>query len=188
MKNSENKINFLASLALPTDIESFIKASEFKKTPSVRKNKKEEFFCVCPECSELPIVAVMKAEDKGFYVLTPIVASHVSLKGEWNPYQLFLCKSLTGGYFVFPVKVSDGNRTLDKWSASIYEIITENRNRWMRVISVLDDGKYTMKFAEDTLEMPEWPEAPEEIISEAVEAHLISNLDHPYLKTLRGKA
>ena len=86
----------------------------------------------------------------------------------------------SGTHFLYLLPVSDS-----AWYESGIEVLQRAREEWVRVIS--QDGSYIMKFPISKLGEPQFVKVPfREYIVRAYSKRLISSLDDPLIKKLRG--
>ena len=74
-----------------------------------------------------------------------------------------------------------------EWWRSAREAAELAMQRWLRVKANMNLGAYEMAAAGSTMSEPEWPDVSfQEIIRLAFRDRLITSLDHPVIKRLRG--
>ncbi len=74
-----------------------------------------------------------------------------------------------------------------EWWRSAREAAELAMQQWLRVKANMSLGAYEMSVAESVISDPEWPELTfQELIRIAYRDRMITSLDHPVVKRLRG--
>jgi hypothetical protein len=89
---------------------------------------------------------------------------------------------------VWPISVADPSEgRINSWTASALRVVTEARDKWIRVVSKTTAKEYRHVQALHDLGEPEFPDqSMQEIFNRAFEHYKIDTLDHPVLKALSG--
>jgi hypothetical protein len=79
-----------------------------------------------------------------------------------------------------------------EWWRSLREHARRAETVWIRVIPNQELGAYECREGSETLGEPEWPSETEfkfwDLIKIAFREYLVTSLDHPVVKRLRGQA
>jgi hypothetical protein len=103
--------------------------------------------------------------------------------------RLYLAVNTTKTVFLWPVKLPGPDGQIDSWNQSAGEIADLAKHQWVRVMSNRDLGAYDPKSASNLTTEPVWPHVSfEEILRIAFKGKVISSLEHPKLRQLRGES
>jgi hypothetical protein len=98
--------------------------------------------------------------------------------------RLFLCITKRGSVSFWPVSQTDQGT----WGTSAREIVEMAKTRWIRVISVRDEGIYEPFEPEDPIPEPQWPDKSlSELLKMAFRGRVIDRPDHPIIEDLKGR-
>ena len=170
--------------------QSFVETAGVKKlltTVPVRKPSPQDFVRVHPSPEyrdNFPIVE-LKDEQEEYIVTAGLVPE---LNGEFVTKTLFLAINRQGTLFFWPVRLPPDGKVLDWWRTA-REGAELAMTKWVRVKANMNLGAYEIYEAESTMSDPEWPELGFwDLIKIAFRDHLITSIDHPVIKRLRGQA
>jgi len=91
--------------------------------------------------------------------------------------------------FFWPVRLPDVDGKDNAWWKSAREAAALAETSWIRVKPNMSIGGYDMWEPESVISEPEWPALDYwALIKIAFKDHLITSLDHPVIKRLRGQA
>lgn len=180
----------------PEDLTAFALTEEFhsgvaKKaltTVLVKKPSKESFVRTHtdPKCWQTFALLELR-EDGKFYLPTPRVAAALQAEGETTLIraQLVLSVDRRGTPFLWPLKISD--RELG-WYISARRAASRAKSEWLRVRSNMSAEAYDVFIAKNQKLDPVWPEEDYgTLLRIAFEGRVISDMEHPVLKELRGQ-
>jgi hypothetical protein len=92
-----------------------------------------------------------------------------------------------GTIFFWPVRLPGPEGRQLEWWRSAREAAERAMNSWTRVRPNMNLGAYEIFAAESIMSEPEWPAVGFwDLIKIAFRDHLITSLDHPVIKRLRG--
>jgi hypothetical protein len=129
------------------------------------------------------IVTLRDARENETYLLN--AAMSAALPGEYDMATLFTSITKQGVLFVWPVKL-DGDRP-NTWNQSARAAAELAMTRWIRVVPNMQLGCYELFAAVGNLQEPVWPTLPfQEILRISFGERLVTNLNHPLVKRLRG--
>jgi hypothetical protein len=187
----------VASVPDPFDLsnlrlsQSFVETAGVKKllkTVPVHKPNPQDFVRVHPnpEYRENFPVIELKDEREEYVITTALVPE---LVGEFVNKTLFTAINRQGVLFLWPVRLPDPEGKQMEWWRSAREAAELAMKQWIRTKANTSLGAYEMFVAESAMSEPVWPEATyQELIRLAFRDRLISSLDHPVIKRLRGLA
>ena len=176
----------LANLRLD---QSFVESAGVKKlltTVPVRKPGPQEFIRVHPEPHYRENLAVLELkDDRETYLLPPALANE--LPGEFYMATLYTAISRQKVVFLWPVRLPNPDGRIVEWHRSAASAAEHAMKRWMRVKANMSLGGYEIFEAASSIPDPEWPSSSfQELIEIGFRDRLITNLDHPAIKRLRG--
>ena len=152
----------------------------------VHKSNVQDFVRVhpSPEFRENFPVIELKDDREEYIVAGNIVPE---LVGECCAKTLFTAVNRQGVVFLWPVRLPDPEGKQMEWWRSMREAAELAMKQWVRVKANMSLGAYEMFLAESTMSEPEWPNVTfQDLIKLAFRDRLITVLDHPVIKRLRG--
>jgi hypothetical protein len=91
--------------------------------------------------------------------------------------------------FLWPVRLPTSDGKQMEWWRSMREAAELAMQQWLRIKANMSLGAYEMFVAESAMSEPVWPEATyQDLIRLAFRDRLITSVDHPVIKRLRGLA
>lgn len=156
----------------------------------VRKPSKEPFFRTHPDTSYRFQAVVLELKERGeTYLVKPTLLPE--LQGESTLASKILVPAITrqGALLLWPIKLPGPDGSLDHWNQSAMEAAEEARTNWVRMIANRYVGAYDIVIATNYNDTPTWPnKTVEELVSIAFKGRMITALDHPVIRALRGEA
>jgi hypothetical protein len=152
----------------------------------VRKPGDQDFIRVRPEPQFRETMAFIELkDDREIYLLN---RKKVPEWGEFFNATLFTAITRTGVVFLWPVKVSAADAKANEWHLSAATAAQHAMRHWIRVKANLKLRGYEIFEAEAAnIPDPIWPSLSfEEIYRIAFRDRIVSSIDHPVLKQLRG--
>ena len=144
----------------------------------VRVHKNEEF--------HVEAELIENKADKEIYLVHPRlhgIVSHEAVRTK-----LYYAITRQNDVFLWPARMVDQNGNLDTWSKSRHKAAAKAKEKWVRVISNHKIKAYDVLVPRDEFDEPIWPDhSIEEIYRVAFEERVIDDLQHPFLKMLRGE-
>jgi hypothetical protein len=178
----------LANLRLS---QSFVETASVKKllkTVPVHKPNPQDFVRVHPSPEyrdNFPIIELK--EEREEYVVTAQLVPE--LIGEFVTKTLFTAINRQGVVFLWPVRLPNSDGRQSEWWRSMREAAELSMQQWLRVKANMSLGAYEMFVAESPMSYPVWPEVTyQDFIRLAFRDRLITSLEHPVIKRLRGLA
>jgi hypothetical protein len=154
----------------------------------VRKPRRQEFVRVHPdERYRLEAAVVELAEERETYLVQPALLE--ALADEVRLVRLHLAVPRGGGPFLWPVPLPGPDGRRNPWHEAAERAALEATGRWVRVKANMAAGTYDVDVAAVDIGEPEWPERPmRELLRLAFGERMITSIDHPVVKRLRGLA
>jgi len=157
-------------------------------TMSVRKPPKESFVRTSKDEDAWKTFSMVELKEEGkWYLLSPPIAAALEAAGESTLIRARLVPTVDrhGNLFLWPLKVSDRE---NDWNLSAYRAARIAQDKWVRVQTNLAAGAYDTLVARIQNAEPTWPDEDFGTILKIVfEDRVITRLDHPVLKELRGE-
>ena len=171
--------------------QNFIDTAGVKRlltTVPVHKPNPQDFVRVHPSPSyrmDAPVIE-LKSEREEYIVGREL---RQELTGEFACKTLFTAINRQRVLFLWPVRLPDPDGRPMEWWRSAREAAELAMGQWIRVKANINLGAYEMSAAQSVMSEPEWPDVSfQEIIRLAFRDRLITSLDHPVIKRLRGLA
>ena len=158
------------------------------KTVPVHKPNPQDFVRVHPSPDYRMSAPVIELKDeREEYIVTKELVPE--LVGEFVSKTLYTAINRQGITFLWPVRLPDPEGREMEWWRSMREAADLATTQWVRVKANKHLGAYEMFVAESTMSEPVWPEASfQDLVKFAFRDRLITRLDHPVIKRLRGLA
>jgi hypothetical protein len=171
---------------------SFVETAGVKKlrtTVPVRKPGTQDFVRVhgSPEYRNSFAVVELKDEREDYLVLPNVVPS---LPGEVVYKTLYTAVNRQGVVFLWPVRLPSVDDKANAWWQSAREAAELAVTKWVRMKANMSLGAYEITVAESEMTDPDWTglECFADLLRIAFRGRLISDLEHPVIKRLRGLA
>jgi hypothetical protein len=178
----------LANLCLPQNFAESAGVRKLLKTVPVKKPGRQDFIRVHSDPAYRGIFSMIILEEDRETYLVAGVGMAVELAGEAINVTLHTAVNRQGVTFLWPVRLPDADGRDLEWYRSAREAAAEATKGWIRVTADKNLSAYQIFAAEITAE-PKWPEVSfQELIRIAFRDRLITSLDHPVVKRLRGQA
>jgi hypothetical protein len=171
---------------------SFTKTAGVKKlrtTVPARKPSPQDFVRVNPDPDYRNNFAMIELkEEREEYLLTPDVAEQ--LPGEIVFKTIFTAINRQGVVFLWPVRLPTPDDKVNAWWQSARDAAEKAMTMWLRLKADMSLGAYQISIPErDDIPDPDWAkveESFEELLRIAYRGRLVTDLDHPVIKRLRG--
>ena len=175
------------NLRLDQDFAETIGVKKLVTTIPVKKPSPQDFIRVNPAPAyRLSVGIIELKEDREVYLVMPSVAAVVS--EEMYRATLFTAINRQGVAFLWPVRLPSPDGRQSEWQRSAAEAAELAMKGWVRVRANMALGAYDIFQASTLIPEPEWPELSfSEMLSIAFKERVVSSLDHPVLKRLRGE-
>jgi hypothetical protein len=169
--------------------QAFVETSGVKKlrlTVPIRKPSAQDFVRVhpSPEYRENFPIIELKDEREEYIVTSDLVPE---LNGEFVTKTLFTAINRQGTLFFWPVRLPAPDGKMLDWWRTAREATDLAMKDWIRVKANMNLGAYEIYKAETASAEPDWPKEDFwTLIRIAFRDHLITTIDHPVIKRLRG--
>ena len=168
---------------------SFLETAGVKKlltTVPARKPSPQDYVRVhpSPEYRENFAMIDLK-DDREDYLVQPEILPE--LEGEVVFKTLFTAINRQGVVFLWPVRLPTADERKTEWARSLREAAEMAMTRWVRVKANMSLGAYEITVAEGVMADPKWPELSfQELLRIAYRDRMVTKIDHPVVKRLRG--
>jgi hypothetical protein len=133
------------------------------------------------------MVGLIDLKEEREVYLVPQTLAH-ELVGEFLPFVLYTTINRQGVTRLWNVRVPDADGRAMEWHRSAAEAAERGMTHWIHVTANMSLGAYETRVSDSTAE-PQWPEHTfNELLRIAFRDRLITSLDHPVVKRLRGIA
>lgn len=155
-------------------------------TVPVRKPHRQEYFRIHPdEAFQFGAWVLELKEEREIYLVDRTLCEE--LGDELSPRMLYVGITRQSVVFVFPVRLPNADGRQDSWSTSAAQGVALAKTRWIRLSSNMALGAYDVYEAAAPVPEPEWPDAnAEQIFAIAFRDRVITTVDHPVVRRLRG--
>ena len=182
----------LASMALDQSYLEKAGVTKLLTTVAIDKPKSQFFFRINPDPKFRAVYGILKMQGDGkigsdYYIVAPNMLPE--LAGEFYPATLYTGVTKQGNPFVWPVRLPEDGGRVNEWSRTAMIAAQTAMTRWIRVKPNQGGGFNDILVADEDLGEPKWPDLPyTEILRIAFrDEGIISSLDHPIVKKLRGQ-
>lgn len=177
----------LDSLRLPQDFEANRRVKKLLVQVPITKPRKGWFVRTRPGGEWRTKIAMIELKEEGeSYVVHPNLAA--DLPDDVRYFTLATAINRHGTLFLWPLREPNSTRQ-DSWADSAIAACAHAETHWLRLnanmrASAYDVFEATAKFLE-----PEWPEATfEQLFKLAFRDQVITSIDHPVIRQLKGSA
>ena len=177
----------LDNLRLDSNFAATAGVKKLLRTVPVRKPNKQEFVRVHPDPAFRENFAMIELkEDRESYLIAgPGLAGE--LAAEATNMTLFTAVNRQGVVFLWPVRLPNADGKEMVWHSSAREAAAEAVTTWTRVTANMALGAYEVAIAETVTTEPQWPDSSfQDLLRIAFKGRLITDLNHPVVKRLRG--
>ncbi len=159
-----------------------------KELTSVRTERpdKKVFFRVRPgEDNQLDCCMLESSRDEGMYLVMGECIQ--DLESEIIPIKLLQYQTRGGDIGLWPIKLPRSESRSNRWAESAMSAADIAQRSWIRLIPNIESGCYDVYLPEGGFQDPVWPDKPfSDYIRLAFRDRVISTIDHPVVKKLRG--
>jgi hypothetical protein len=178
-----------ASLRLSHAMTAALGVKKALLTVPTRKPDRSWFVRVHPDPAyRLETAVIELKEDRETYLVAQSLWSELATETTFSPRLLQTAINRQGVLFLWPIKLPGPDGRHDEWSRSALEATDMARTAWVRVQANMSLGAYEVFQATGDLPEPEWPDRPfRDLLQTAFRDRLITDVDHPILRRLRGE-
>lgn len=176
-----------ANLRLQQDFANQVGVKKVINIIPVRKPNKQEFIRVHPgESYQMQVHILELKNDGGIFLVTSDIAAELS--DELVPVTLVTAINRKGDIFLWPIKLSKDGRSNGYNDSAMDAAFNYATKGWIRIVANITNGVYQVYQPSAVLPGPEWPDLDfQQIIRIAFKDRLITTVDHPAIKMLRGE-
>jgi hypothetical protein len=177
----------LSTLRLSQDFNAAAGVKKLLRTVPVRKPNKQDFVRVHPDPTFRESFAMVELrEDREEYLIAGN-GMIGELAAEAVNKTLYTAINRQGVVFLWPVRLPNADGKELDWHRSAREAAIEATRTWVRVTPNMSLGAYEIITAEAITVEPKWPDIDfQGLIRIAFRDRLITSLDHPVVRRLRG--
>jgi hypothetical protein len=170
--------------------QSFVELAGAKKlltTVPVRKPHKQDFIRVHPDPEFRGAFAVVELEDeRERYLVMPDIAAAVPTEIVMEMFYTTINRQRVVSLWPVRLPASDGR--VNEWHRSAQEAAERAVDHWIRLAANMPLGAYEIFEAPGKIPDPEWPKYTfQDLLRIGFRQRIISSIDHPVLKRLRGE-
>jgi len=170
---------------------SFLETAGVKKlltTVPVKRPSPQDFIRVHPAPGYHENFAMIDLkDDREDYLVRPEILQE--LAGETVLKTIFTAVNRQGVVFLWPIRLPAPDARKTEWSRSAREAAEMAMTKWLRLKANMSLGAYEITTAESAMAEPVWPELSfEELLRIAFRDRMITAIDHPVVRRLRGLA
>jgi len=177
----------ISALRLSQEFLETAGAKKILTTVPVRKPNKQDFVRVHPSAEfREPFAVIELRDDRERYLITPDIAA--VFPSEFQTEMLYTAINRQRVVFLWPVRLPASDGRVNEWHRSAQEAAERAMESWIRVVANMSLGAYEIIKAPGNFPDPEWPKYNfHELLKIGFRDRIISSLDHPVLKRLRGE-
>jgi hypothetical protein len=190
VESTANEVDPFADLAKLRLSQDFVEQAGVKKlltTVPVRKPLTQDFVRVHPDAAFRDAFAFIELKDDSEqYLVMPSIAAEVATEVVMK--MLYTTINRQGVVSLWPVPLPTADGRVIEWHRSAQEAAERAIGRWIRMKSNRALGAYEIFEASDAIPDPVWPaHSFQDLLRIGFRDRIITNLDHPVLKRLRGE-
>jgi len=154
-------------------------------TYPLQKPPKNKFVRVHPS-SEYRLNGVLTLTDldtSEIYYVSPDLKLPAFIESQTRVTDLFAAQMSDGSMFIWPL-----HRSETSWYRAAKAAIRIAVSKWVAVVARRAANTYDLVEPEDSIPEPDWSSLPPfaEMLESAFEDHMVTSLDHAFLRKLRG--
>ena len=177
------------NLALSQNFAGMTQTRRLLTTVRVGKPRKEAWVRTSQNPEHWVVGSVLELSDQGdeTYWVSPKVRDALFGEPCLKAVRLILSVDRQGVPFLWKIGMPDPNGRSQPWVDSMMDAANCAKSSWVRVAWSSSTRAYESTVAEITTE-PKWPsESLTDLLKIAFRGRVVSNLDHPVIRTLRGQ-
>jgi hypothetical protein len=179
----------LASLRLNPSFTETAGVKKLRTTVPARKPNPQDFVRTNPDPAYRENFALIELKDEreDYLVLPHIVPL---LPGEVVFKTIYTAINRQGVVFLWPVRLPSPDDKPNAWWVSARDAAERSMTKWLRIRANMALGAYEISTAEREIPDPNWSEVEpfQDLLRIAYRTRLVTDLDHPVVKRLRGLA
>jgi len=154
-------------------------------TYPLQKPPKNKFVRVhpSPEYRMNGVLTLTDLDTSEIYYVSPDLDLPEFISSQTRVTDLFGAQMSDGSMFIWPL-----HRSETSWYRAAKAAIRIAVSKWVAVVARRAANTYDLVEPEDSIPEPEWSSLPPfaEMLESAFEDHIVTSLDHPFLRKLRG--
>lgn len=151
----------------------------------LQKPPKNKFVRVhaSPEYRMSGVLTLTDLDTGEIYYVSPDLDLPEFLNSQTRVTDLFAAQMSDGSFFIWPQ-----HRSETSWYRAAKAAIRTAMGKWIAVVARRAANTYDLIEPEDCIPEPDWSSIPPfaAMVETAFEDHMITSLDHPFLRKLRG--
>ncbi|MFN7830066.1 MAG: hypothetical protein ACK5NX_02585 [Armatimonadota bacterium] len=177
----------LTKLTLTQNFSQLAGVKKVVTTVPTRKPNKQLWLRVRSGAEWQVQVLTLTMQDTGdVYFVHPDL--YGELADDVRPMMLYLYITRDGTLCLWPVSLPSEDGRLNPWAQSAHTAAKAAQLGWVKVVSSQSLGAYEIRVPTARMDEPTWPElSMREILNLAFRDKLITSLDHPIVRGLRGE-
>jgi hypothetical protein len=177
----------LTALRLPQTFGAVAGVKRVLTTVPVRKPSNQAYVRVHQSAEwRMPAAILQLKEDGECYLVDPSIVPY--LAQEVRAKLLYVYVTRDGNIAVWPINLPGEDGRLDAWSQSAHSAAELAQTSWVRLVANRGVGAYDIYQAPAIADEPLWPEMTfKEVLHLAFKDRLITSMEHPIVKRLRGE-
>jgi hypothetical protein len=176
------------NLRLDQKLTEAVTVKKLLTTVPVRRPGKQTYFRVHPDPAYRDVFPIIDLKDdrEEYIVVKGLVPDLIT---EIVHKQLCLAITSLGTVFMLPLRLPGPDGKDNKWWSTLREHAERAQTDYLRVIPNHDLGAYEVIVASGNLGEPKWPDLGFwDLIKIAFKDYLITDINHPVIRRLRGQA
>jgi hypothetical protein len=126
-------------------------------------------------------------DDREEYIVQPAILSELTSEVVYKT--VFTAVNRQGVVFLWPIRLPAADDRKTEWPRSAREAAELAMTRWIRMKANMSLGAYEITVAESVMADPIWPGLSyADLVKIAFRERIITTLDHPVIKRLRGQS
>jgi hypothetical protein len=154
-------------------------------TYPLQKPPKNKFVRVhlSPEYRMNGVLTLTDVDTGEIYYVSPDLDLPPFIESQTRVTDLYAAQMSDGSIFIWPL-----HRSETSWYRAAKAAIRIAVSKWVAVVARRAANTYDLVEPEDSIPEPEWSSLPsfEAMLESAFEDHMVTSLDHPFLRKLRG--
>jgi hypothetical protein len=177
----------LTELRLTGVGEDVVKTERIISEIPIQKPAKDVFVRTHPDKAFVMHMMTIQTSDGEFYVVSASIQEALQSEPLCQPRAFIPYTTRQGELFIWPIRLPRGDERIDGYNRSAMEHAERARRDWVRVAANRVLSVYDLIVPVANLGEPKWPSMDvATMYGIALKNRVISSLDHPVLKDLRG--
>ncbi len=174
----------VSSLMLKPDASDEVPVKSVLANIRVDRPPQDTFFRVHPEL-QARLGMIRDGESRESYCVAPSLHAELAKDPAMRIWHCVTALTKQNGLYLWPLTTREPDR--NPWTATAWEGMRRACTNWVRMMSDQRNSCYNILEAEANLGEPKWPsEDMTEIIAVAFRGRVITDINHPKLRELRG--